>query len=143
MRWIFFSIDLIQPHYGPGVDSASNRNEYQEDSWGVKRGRRARLTTLPPSVSRLYRRCESLDLSHPYGPSWLVTRIALLFTYLRNMKVMSCSLPLPICEHPPNRGMRFWYYNYVHVSFRVALTLHMATRKGHVMQQDSTLVRNT
>jgi hypothetical protein len=22
-----------QPHYGPGVDSASNRKEYQESSW--------------------------------------------------------------------------------------------------------------
>jgi hypothetical protein len=31
MRWNFSS---FQPHYGPGVDSASNRNEYQEDSWG-------------------------------------------------------------------------------------------------------------
>jgi hypothetical protein len=26
----------FQPHYGPGVDSASNRYEYQESSWGVK-----------------------------------------------------------------------------------------------------------
>jgi hypothetical protein len=33
MRWNFSS---FQPHYGPGVDSASNRNEYQEPSWGVK-----------------------------------------------------------------------------------------------------------
>jgi hypothetical protein len=34
MRWIF-SIDLsFQPYYGIGVDSASNRNEYQEASWG-------------------------------------------------------------------------------------------------------------
>jgi hypothetical protein len=33
MRWIF-SIYLIQPHYVLGVDSASNRNEYQESSWG-------------------------------------------------------------------------------------------------------------
>jgi hypothetical protein len=24
----------FQPHYGPRVDSASNRNEYQESSWG-------------------------------------------------------------------------------------------------------------
>jgi hypothetical protein len=31
-----------------GVNSASNRNEYQEDSWEVKGGRRVRLTTLPP-----------------------------------------------------------------------------------------------
>jgi hypothetical protein len=27
----------FQQHYGPGVDSASNRNEYQESSWGVKK----------------------------------------------------------------------------------------------------------
>jgi hypothetical protein len=34
MRWIFL-IDLIVPAaYGPGVDSASNRNEYQEYSRG-------------------------------------------------------------------------------------------------------------
>jgi len=25
-----FFIDVIQLHYGPGVDSSSNRNEYQE-----------------------------------------------------------------------------------------------------------------
>jgi hypothetical protein len=28
-------------HYDPGVDSASNRNEYQESSWGVKGGQPA------------------------------------------------------------------------------------------------------
>jgi hypothetical protein len=26
----------FRPHYGPGVDSASNRNEYQEYFLGVK-----------------------------------------------------------------------------------------------------------
>jgi hypothetical protein len=32
---IGFSIDLILPAaLGPEVDSASNRNEYQESSWG-------------------------------------------------------------------------------------------------------------
>jgi hypothetical protein len=32
-----FFIDIILPaHYGPGVDSASNRKEYQEYFLGVK-----------------------------------------------------------------------------------------------------------
>jgi hypothetical protein len=39
---------------------------------GVRGGGRVRLATLPPSMSLLSRRCGSLDLSHPYGPSRLV-----------------------------------------------------------------------
>jgi hypothetical protein len=47
MRWIFFQLtSSFQPHYGPGVDSASNKNEYQEDSWEVKRGRRVKADNL-------------------------------------------------------------------------------------------------
>jgi len=31
-----FSLTSFRPHYDPGVDSASNRNEYQEHFLGVK-----------------------------------------------------------------------------------------------------------
>jgi formylmethanofuran dehydrogenase subunit E-like metal-binding protein len=31
---------FFHPHYGPGVDSVPNRNEYQKSSWG--KGRPAR-----------------------------------------------------------------------------------------------------
>ena len=32
----FIDIKFFRSHYGPGVDSASNRNEYQEHFLGVK-----------------------------------------------------------------------------------------------------------
>ena len=38
-RWCHKNFSLTQsfrPHYGPGVDSTSNRNEYQEYFLGVK-----------------------------------------------------------------------------------------------------------
>jgi hypothetical protein len=87
MRWIFSS---FQPHYGPGVDSASNRNEYQESYSAVEGGRRVRRTTLPPSVSWLSTKCGNLDVSQPYGPPWPVTGIALHYLTYNNSHVWYC-----------------------------------------------------
>jgi len=35
-HWNFSLIFFFRPHYGPGVDLGSNRNEYQENFLGVK-----------------------------------------------------------------------------------------------------------
>jgi hypothetical protein len=48
-RWYHWNISLTQsfrPYYGPGVDSATNRNEYQSYLLGIKDGRCLELTTL-------------------------------------------------------------------------------------------------
>jgi len=53
-RWCHWNFSLklsFWPHYGPGVDPASNRNEYQECFLGGKGGRCVGLTTLPPSCA--------------------------------------------------------------------------------------------
>ena len=45
-RWCHWNFSLtwfFQPHYGPGVDSSSNRNEYQEYFLGVKAAGACRL----------------------------------------------------------------------------------------------------
>ena len=44
----FIDIKSFRSHYGPGVDSTSNRNEYQEYFLGVKNAPCVRLKTLPP-----------------------------------------------------------------------------------------------
>ena len=58
-HWNFSLTKSVRPPYGPGVDSASNTNEYREYFLGGKGGRYVRLTTLPPS------RAECLEILEP------------------------------------------------------------------------------
>jgi len=69
------------PHYGPGVDSASNRNEYQEYFLGGKGSRWVGLTTLPPSCASTVLKSGSLKLLEPSGSVQACNGIALPFFY--------------------------------------------------------------
>jgi hypothetical protein len=63
----FFSLPNPSSCTMARVYSASNGNEYQEYSWGVKSERHVRLSISPPSLSPLSRKCGILDVLQPYS----------------------------------------------------------------------------
>ena len=60
----------FRPHYGPEVDSASNRNECQEYVLRDKGGRCVGLTTLPRSCAD----CLEIWELQPLGTLWACNR---------------------------------------------------------------------
>ena len=113
-HWKFSLTQSFRPHYGPGVDSASNRNEYQEHFLGVKSGRYVRLTTLPPSCavflksgnlnllqhSGLVQACNGIALPLPY----ILMLVRQIFTLIWNGK----AVPLQAWSGPEgSRKLRF------------------------------------
>ena len=67
-HWNFSLTYSFRLHYGPGVDSFSDRNEHQEYFLGVKGDRCVGLTTLPPSCA------DCLEIWEPQAPRDLRAR---------------------------------------------------------------------
>jgi len=79
-HWNFSLTYSFRSHYSPGVDSASNRNEYQEHFRGGKGGRYVRLTTLPPSCA-VVMKSGNLKFLEPSGPIQACNGTALTLPY--------------------------------------------------------------
>jgi hypothetical protein len=76
-RLCIYSPPKCRSHYGPGVNSASNRNEYQVYPGG-KGGRCVRLTTYH-HIAPLSRNLGALISLDPSGPAWPVTGVLYLY----------------------------------------------------------------
>ena len=82
-RWRDRNFSLVysfRPHYGPGVDSASNKKWVPGVFPGVKSGQCVRLTTLPPSCA-VVMKSGNLNFLEPSGHLGPV--MGLIHLYLR------------------------------------------------------------
>jgi len=80
-----FFIDIsFRPRYGPGADSACNRNEYQEYFLEGKCGRCVVLTTLPHSCA------DCLEIWEPQAPGTLRVCLGLLWDCFCFIKKVNC-----------------------------------------------------
>ena len=87
-HWNFSSTWSFGPHCGPGVDSASNRIEYQEYFLWGRDGQWVGLTTLPPSCADCLEIWEPQHLWNPQGLSRPV--MGLLYLYLLYTSCIIC-----------------------------------------------------
>ena len=101
-RWCHWNFSLSQsfrPHYGPGIDSASNRNEYQEYLLGVRRpAHRADLTTF---MCRLSSNLGASTSWNPQGLSRPVMGLLYLFLFLLPEKNKNIGVKIyKTCDKP-------------------------------------------
>jgi hypothetical protein len=92
--WIFQLTKSFQPQYDPGVNSTSNRNEYQESSRGIRDSRCVRLTTSQPSLTDFLENVRASTSNKPMcldGP--LQAQLYLSFSSRGIIMVLSLSLP--------------------------------------------------
>ena len=85
----FIHTKSFRSHYGPGVGSSFNRNEYQE-----QHGRCVKLTALPPS-SAVVMKSGNLNFLEPSGPMQACNETALTFSIGTSSAAFQTHVRLP------------------------------------------------
>jgi hypothetical protein len=109
-----FFIDIILP-----VDSASNRNEYQEYFLGGEGGRCLGLTTLPPSCAD----CLEAWEPQPPGTLWACNRSVMELLYLFTVL---CKFYYFLMDGKWGAGLRFYFL--FSLSFAIIAFMHCALK---------------
>jgi hypothetical protein len=89
-RWYYWNFSFsksFRSHYGRGVDSASNRNEYQEYFLGSKGGRCLGLTNLQSSC------VECLEI-WSLNPLYVSSKLSFSYFLPRSVEVRKIVLPM-------------------------------------------------
>jgi hypothetical protein len=80
----------FQPHYGPGIDSASNRNEYQESSWWAKERQARKVDNLTAICEPIVQKSwDPRRLTNPIGLHGLLKDS---FTFLPLFPLQFCTV---------------------------------------------------
>jgi len=99
---LFIDIKSFRSHYGPGVDSASNRNEYQEYFLGKRRPvRKADNLHHPVPLSRNLITLTSLK---PLGLSRPTMGLLYLYLYLYLISKCDITWHVEVCIHQARKG---------------------------------------
>jgi hypothetical protein len=106
--------------YGPGVDSASNRNEYQEYFWGKERP--AHKTESFAICEPISRKCGILDVSPPYRLPRSVRGIAFA-TYSIHLS-SKFSLIASVLKDSQS-VMRTKFYTHVKQQIKISTTINV------------------
>ena len=110
----FIDIKSFRSHYGPGVDSASNRNEWVPAAFpGGKDGRCVRLTTLPPSCA-VVMKSGNLNFLEPSGPLQACNETAFLCFCTKNYALVCIIKLYYFCFGGVFWDMKLYHWASVH-----------------------------